>query len=425
MNSKLLTVGLIGLSLLVLALVTRNGDVAWVALPFLTYLGAAILGAPPLEKIRLSAERTLKIDDADGSTEIEVTVAIHNNGIEIAPLWITDPQLSAMKVTDGSLRTLTALSPGETTELRYRFQALRGDFAWKTVQVTTGDAFGLFETVLTLPASGEICVQPQVKKFRPISLRPAVTLHSPGTIPARLGGSGTDFWGVREYHPGDPLRRIDWRLTARHPRQYFTKELEQEEIADIGLILDARMRNELRIGEDSLFERSVNATASLAEMFIRQGNRVSLLIFGDQMTAVFPGYSKRQLNRILNSLADVEPGVDASRLSLEFVPLRFFSTHALIVILSPLAPGDWSFFPRLRAHGNQGLLVSPDPIDFARETLPQDTAGGLAIRAARVERRFELQKIARLHIRVIDWQVDHPLAPLVRSTLGRVRGQRE
>jgi len=51
-----------------------------------------------------------------------------------------------------------------------------------------------------------------------------------GSIPARLGGSGTDFFGVREYHPGDSLRSLDWRLTARHPRQFFTKEFEQEEM---------------------------------------------------------------------------------------------------------------------------------------------------------------------------------------------------
>ena len=50
------------------------------------------------------------------------------------------------------------------------------------------------------------------------------------------------------------LRRLDWRLTARHPRQFFTKEFEQESIADVGLIVDARGSN------DSLSSTRSNAS---------------------------------------------------------------------------------------------------------------------------------------------------------------------
>jgi uncharacterized protein (DUF58 family) len=424
MNSRLLTVALLSLGLLLAALIVRSSSLAWLALPFLTYLGAAVLSAPPVDKVQLSAERTLTIIEQDGAAEIAVTVTVRSAGAAVTPLKISDPLLPAMQVTDGSLRQWAALPAGGSTQLEYRFRAERGSFSWKTVHVELGDPFGLFVSHLELPASGEICVQPHVRRLRPMALRPESTLHSPGTIPARLGGSGIDFWGIREYVPGDPLRHVDWRLTARHPNEYFTKEFEQEEIADVGLILDARPRAELRIGMDSLFEHSLDATAALAEMFLHQGHRVSLLVFGDPMTAVFPGYSKRQLNRILNNLAQVQIGTDTSHLSLDFLPLRFFSTRAMLVVMSPLSAGDWSFFPRLRAHGNQGLLISPDPIHFARETLGKDPSALLAIRAARIERRIELQKIARLHIHVVDWQVDQPLAPLVRSALGRVRGQR-
>jgi uncharacterized protein (DUF58 family) len=424
MNSRFLTVALLGLGLLLAALIVRSSSLAWLALPFLTYLGAAVLGAPVLDKLRLSAERTVDIVEQDGAVEIAVAVTVRSAGAAVAPLKLSDPLLPGMVVTDGSLKQWAALPAGGTAGLQYRFRAERGSFSWKTVLVELSDPFGLFVSHLELPASGEICVQPRARRIRPIALRPDSTLHSPGTIPARLGGSGTDFWGIREYVPGDPLRHIDWRLTARHPHEYFTKEFEQEEIADIGLILDARPRADLRIGTDSLFEHSVNAIAGMAEMFLHQGHRVSLLVFGDPMTAVFPGYSKRQLNRILNNLARVQIGSDSSHLSLDLLPLRFFSTRALLVVLSPLSTGDWSFFPRLRAHGNQGLLISPDPIHFARNTFRPDPATRLAIRAARVERRIELQKIARLHVRVVDWQVEQPLAPLVRSALGHVRGQR-
>ncbi|HEX2993920.1 MAG TPA: DUF58 domain-containing protein, partial [Anaerolineales bacterium] len=269
-------------------------------------------------------------------------------------------------------------------------------------------------------------VRPSIKKFKAISLRPRSTVHSPGSIPARLGGNGTDFFGVREYHPGDSLRSLDWRLTARHPRQFFTKEFEQEEIAEIGLILDARQSTELRIGEESLFEHSIGATASLAETFLHQGHQVSLLVFGEKLSKIFPGYGKTQLYRIMNCLskAKVEPE-GRSRAHLEFLPIRMFPSRALIIIISSLMAVDRHFFQRLRAYGYQALLISPNPIEFACPSLSQDITNRLAIRAARIERRIQLNDIAQLQIPVIDWQIDQPLFPLVQNALTRSRGQGE
>jgi uncharacterized protein (DUF58 family) len=421
MTHKALIVALLSFGLLLAAVGTRNGGLALMALPFLAYLGAGILEAPPKHEIRLRATRSLKSVPSEGIPAVEVRVTICNDGARLVSLQIFDPPQPGMKVTKGLLKQWAAVAAGEEADYQYTFLGERGSYRWKTVQAVASDSFGLFESEVELPADAELHIQPKIAKIRMVPLRPDSTLHAPGSIPARRGGTGTDFWGVREYHPGDSLRRLDWRLTARHPRQFFTKEFEQEEIADIALILDARQRIDVQVGEESLLEHSVNATASLAEMFIRQGNRVSLLTLGDQMTAVFPGYSKLQLNRILRSLASVRPGTTSSQLGLEFVPVSRFSSSALIVILSPLAPDDWLIFPRLRAHGNQGLLICPDPIDFAMRTFAQDPASRLAVRAARLERRMQLNKIAGLQIRVVDWQVDRPLAPLVRNAF-RMRG---
>jgi hypothetical protein len=110
---------------------------------------------------------------------------------------------------------------------------------------------------------------------------------------------------------------------------------------------------------------------------------------------------------------------------LNFLPIRMFPNHALIIIISSLTSADWSFFQRLRAYGYQALLVSPDPIDFAYPILAQDITNRLAIRAVRLDRRLRLNDIAQLQIPVIDWQVSQPLFPLVRNALTRSRGQRE
>lgn len=422
---KILVLLLIVFVLLLTALLTRNGDMVWMTVPFLVYLGMGIAQSPPAENIHLQASRSVDRRQVDGTSLIEMSMTIGNQSTAMVYLRISDPLLPGMKMMKGQLQQSVALQAREEAVLTYTFQCGRGSFAWKTIETEVTDTFGLIENKITLAAEANAQAPLELIKFRPFPLRPQNTLHSTGSIPARLGGSGTDFWGVREYHPGDPLRRLDWRKTARHPRQFFTKEFEQEEIADIGLILDARSKLNLRVGEDSLFEHTVSATASLAEVFLRYGNRVSLLIFQKVLVKLYPGYGKVQLNRILRALTQITPEVGNGLHSLQFVPTSMFSSHSLIVILSPLDRGDWRLFPRLRAFGYQVLLISPDPIDYAQRTLPDDSMTKLASRLTRVERQLEIHKITQLRIPVIDWRVSQPLAPLVHNALGHFHIQRE
>ncbi len=425
MNSRVLTLLLIVFGLLATALFTRNGEVAWMALPFLVYLGLGILQAPTAAKIRLRAQRSLETVRSNGVSTIQVSLSLNNLGAKIDRLCLSDPLQTGMRVTEGQLRHEAALAAGEEALFRYTFEAERGSFRWETVLARLSDPFGLIETDLDLEAEAQIQVHPELNKFRPLPLQPQRTLPSAGSIPARRGGSGTNFWGVREYQPGDPLRRLDWRLTARHPRKFFTKEFEQEEIADIGLILDARRKTDLRTDGQSLFEHSVRATASLAEVFLRQGNRVSLLIYGKPMVNLFPGYGKVQLHQILHTLAQATTESDVSLDSLQFLPVQMFSSHSLILILSPLAPNDWHLFPRLRAYGYQVVLISPDPFDYAERMLRADPTTRMASRLARLDRQMEISKIRQLWIPVVNWRVSQPLSPLLRNALTHTRLHRE
>jgi uncharacterized protein (DUF58 family) len=425
MNHKTIPVGLIICSLFVMALITHSRDLTLMILPFLVYLGIGIFTSPVVDRIKVTAQRHISKTQTADDAVVEVEITLQNLGKETVTVHLKDTLQSGMKFLDGDLERYMILRQGEKSSMEYTFRALRGSFAWDKLKVMVGDPLGLIETGCKLPAEGDIQIKPRMRRFKPIQMRPNSTLHSPGSIPARLGGSGTDFWGVREYHPGDPLRRLDWRQTARHPYQFFTKEFEQEEIAEIGLILDGRRKVELRLGEDSLFERSLGATSSLAEMFLHQGHRVSLLVYGETMLQAFPGYGKIQLHRIMDCLARVRVGSESGSLdTLEYLPIRMFPSQALIVIISALSSNDWSLFPRLRAMGYQVLLISPDAIDFAAKTMPDDRINRLAIQAARIERHLKLRNIAQLQISVIDWKVDKPLPPLLRYALSRPRGQR-
>ncbi len=353
----------------------------------------------------------------EGERQVEVTLKVSNLGPDINRLYLADSRQTGMRRFLGSPQHWLALRQGEETSFTYRFYADRGQFTWKSIHAVASDPLGLIETHLDLPAEAGIQVQPEMERFHSLAVRPQRTLHLAGSVPARLGGGGTDFWGIREYQPGDPLRRRDWHHMASRPGKRITREFEQEEIAEIGLILDARHTTNVQVGDDSLFEHSTRATASLAEVFLRQGNRVSLMVYGDPIVNVYPGYGKVQLNRILTTLTQVKTEVDGSLGGLEYLPVRMFTNRSIILIISPLVARDWKLFPRLRAFGYQVVLVSPDPVDFARQMLPKDMPSRYAIRLTQIERQLEIKRITRLWIPVIDWQVSQPLLPLIQGAL--------
>jgi len=439
MTQRGLIVALLCSCLLLTGLATRNRDVTLLSLPFLVYLAAGILRAPSVDEPGLAAERavTREMERTEGDTWSvagEMRITIRNASGQAVLLRLVEPVQPGLEPLEwpdlerdrGVLSGWLVLGAGEERAFRYAFAAPRGRYRWQAIRVIAADPFGLFASELMLPALAELEVQPRAGKYRTLSLPPCATLHSPGTLPARLAGSGTDFWGVREYYPGDPLRRIDWHLAARHPGRFFTREFEQEEVADTGIILDARCKADIRLGNESLFEHSVRAAGSLAETLLSQGHRVSLLVFGDALATVFPGYSRVQLQRIRHCLANAKVGLTDSRVTLGYLPLGMFSTRALMVIFSSLAPGDRVLFGRLRARGNQVVLVCPDAVAFATPGVGPEMADRLALRASRAERRLELRKVAAEHVCVVDWSVDRPLAPLLqdalragRSSLGR------
>ena len=90
---------------------------------------------------------------------------------------------------------------------------------------------------------------------------------------------------MREYQASDPQRQINWKLSARAERDLYTNIFEQERVADVGLIVDARQRTNVTGIDDSLFEHSVRAAAALAENFLDDGNRVGLLVYGSGLVA--------------------------------------------------------------------------------------------------------------------------------------------
>ncbi len=407
MNAKSSLVFLVVFSLFLAALVSRNAALAWMTLPFLFYLGAGLLSMPG--EVKLTANRALTHERCEAGTAVSMTVTVENKGSAIARLHLLDPIPANVQVFDGVIELAQSLPAGAAAVLNYSFKAPRGRYTWSGVRVTVSDSFGLFEKTLELAGSSQVMVLPAQPTAARVRLHPPHTLRAAGPNLSRLAGSGVDFFCVREFFHGDPLRWVHWRLSARHPGQFFTKEFEREEMADIGIILDGNSAINLDNGGAELIEYSIQAAAVLAKSLLGMGNRVSMLTLGERVARVFPGTGKRQLALILNQLAMCAPGGKVSLDMLKYLPVRLFPSRSLLIVISPLRRTDVNPILRLRAEGYQVLLVSPDPILFSCRS-PRNR---LAIRAARLERAALLWKMREKGVHVIDWPVDQPLLTMV------------
>jgi uncharacterized protein (DUF58 family) len=401
MNGRLLLLLLISCGLALVGIAVRSGAMLALTAPFVAYVLIGVFGHDG--RLRLKAGRTTTESNIHAGDAVEMRITLHNLGGEIVNLRVEDSLPTQARLAGGATKQVLAMRAGATAELTYAFVAPRGVHAWQHISVAAADPLGLLETRLEIPAPGQVVVHPTAVGAPKFKFRPRRTLHSAGPMPVGLPGSSTDFLGVREYRSGDALRRINWRMSARHPGRLFTNEHERQEAVDYGLILDSRQTS------DADLDRAVTGCAALADTMLRDGNRVALLVFGRKISACFPGYGKHQLNSVLRTLSGAERSAYIALDLLDYFPRRLFSNRAVLVFFSSALPSDGPTYGRLRAAGYEILLVSPEPSKAALPTGKESWSQATGRRAARVERRTTLLSLSKLGIRVVDWRVDQPL----------------
>lgn len=416
MSSRAIFLAALAYGLVLFGLASMKSAALILAIPLLVYLMLALRQTPDSPTLRL--ERIAPGEAAVEGDLLPITLTIHNEGDrDLARLHVREQLPPGSVVESGQTELLTSLPAGESTEISYTLAAQRGAFDLTAVAVSVWDGLGVMAWSGEIAVATHLTVTPRYQPLRSLAIRPLRTKGFSGPLASRQSGSGSDFFGVREYQMGDPLRRINWRAAARHHEQLFTNEFEQERIADIGLILDMRSEHVFRIGSDSLLDHAVRATAALADSLLQDGHRVGLLLYGFGLDGVLPGYGKGQRERIMRKLAEARPVSSQVFRSLKYLPTRVFPARAQLIFVSPLADNDETVLFRLRAHGYGVVVISPNSVEFEAQLLPDEPLRSLAIRLARAERRIFLRRLRQGGIITVDWPVDRPLDDLIQITL--------
>jgi uncharacterized protein (DUF58 family) len=372
-----------------------------VAVVGVAFGGFALAARPPDVHVELSRE--LERTSAGPDESVRVRVTVRNAGDSLLPdLRLVDGVPDALDVVEGSPRTATALRPGRAASFAYTVRAARGDHEFDPVTVLARGFSGAVERETAVHARGDgrfVCT-PRLDVGDPLPLR-ALTTGYTGRVVTDTGGPGTEFHAVREYRPGDPLSRIDWKRAAR-TGEYATLEFRRERAATVVLLVDTREESYLAPDADapSAVERSVAAAGELFTSLLSTGDRVGLAAFGPGAYWLGPGAGEEHRARARRALATDEafaptpreepffPGLELRRLR------RRLPADAQVVLFSPLCD-DYVVRAarRLDAYGHPVTVVSPDPT--------VDRTAGQTL--ARLERKLRVSQLRQVGLRVVDW----------------------
>ncbi|WP_337171772.1 DUF58 domain-containing protein [Gemmatimonas aurantiaca] len=226
-------------------------------------------------------------------------------------------------------------------------------------------------------------------------------------------GDGGEFRDVHPYAPGDRLRRIDWKATARRSQGFgdlYVRRTDATSDATLILVMDSREDVGERIedwsgrpGDGSgltSMDLAREAASSLATAAIGTGDRVGLIDLAAYDGVVNAGAGKRQLERLLRRIAMCRPsGTWLSRRRAPIVP-----NGAIVYLFSTFLDDDVTAIAlRWRAAGHRVIAVDVLPTPLF-DGSGQHTR--LAHRIVMAERRRRIADVRANGVELFRWQED-------------------
>lgn len=261
----------------------------------------------------------------------------------------------------------------------------------------------------TSPVILEWHTPPRTRRLGRLPLAPRLTgLH--GAHDGSRPGDGGDFRDIHPFAPGDQLRRIDWRATARAARRPGELLVRRNQsLSDSSIVIAVDTADDLgeavaswgtgdpdRSGVTSL-DLAREAAASFATAAIAAGDRVAYHSLSFEGHSVRSGSGRRHLARVLDTVAATGLAAEESR----YRRSPAVPAGSLIVVLSTFFDGVAAdLATRWRASGHAVLAVDTLPVpDAARLTRDQR----IAMRALLAERADVLDELRHTGIEVVSW----------------------
>jgi uncharacterized protein (DUF58 family) len=385
---------------LIAALVLGRPEPAALAAPFalLLVVGLSLAEPPRIGALfDLDAERQVEGEPVEALLELRA-----GNSIPRLELLFDLPNGLA---TDAPNPRVLRLLPDERPELAYPLRCERwGAYLVGDFLLRAQDRFGLLVFEQQLALTRPLKVYPRGEEVQRL-LRPLETQAFAGSQTPRVRGDGIEFADLRPFVPGDRIRRINWRATARRGEPWVN-ETHPERNTDVVIFLDTFA--EARDGASGTLDLAVEAAGSLAAHYIEEKDRVGLVAFGGVLNWLTVSSGIVQLYRVLDSLLDAEIFLSYAWKDIDVLPVRTLPPRALVLALTPLLD-DRSVraLIDLRARGFDLAVIEISPVPFAEPGTGE--LDDLAYRLWQLRREALRASYLRNGVPVVEWQRGMPL----------------
>ncbi|ASU85477.1 DUF58 domain-containing protein [Nocardiopsis gilva YIM 90087] len=280
----------------------------------------------------------------------------------------------------------------------------------------------------------------------PWSVRTLPPFHSRRHLPGKLArlreldgqhsalvrGQGSEFDSLREYVPGDDVRSIDWRATARRD-SVVVRTWRPERDRKILLVLDTSRTSAGRVGDTPRLDHAMDAALLLAALAAKAGDRVEMLAYDRRVRAQVRGRGRGStVPQIVQAMAPLEPElVESDPTGMVSTILGGQSrTRQLVVLLTDLnaTAMEEGLLPRLPALTSRHLLLVAavgDPRVTEMAAARGDARGVYEAAAAErtlTERRRITAELRRHGVEVVDADPEH-IAPALADAYIDLKAQ--
>ncbi|MEO8814614.1 MAG: DUF58 domain-containing protein [Mycobacterium sp.] len=234
-----------------------------------------------------------------------------------------------------------------------------------------------------------------------------------GTHLTRQTGRGVEYADIRAYVPGDPLRAVNWPVSARRGSLHVTQRLT-DRAADVVVLIDTYRQP--RGPATRAAERSVYGAAQVVQTALRSGDRAGIVTLGGGHPHwLGADIGQRQFYRILDAVLGADAGFETTTGTL--APRAAVPPGALVVAFSTLLDTEFGFaLTDLRQRGHVVLAV-----DVLPDSPFEDELDPLISRLWALQRSTMYRDMATIGVDVVPWPDDQPLEQAMHLVAERGR----
>ena len=354
-----------------------------------------------MPNVKIRRETTSDNIFEDGT--MSVKFIIKNTGLGIGFVEIYDILPPQARIIKGSNYTLLYMRPWQEVSFEYSLKLpLRGHYHLGPVKMRVKDAFDLFYNERVEESIHSFSVFPQIEVLE----EQVITSRAPkllsGAMPLNVIGTGTEFYSLREFVPGDSLRSVNWKALAKKGKM-MVNETVREDVMDVILLIDAREVSAVGGGKDTPLEMSCRAAATYAKQLLDERNNVALMVYGDTIDRIDLDRGEHHLFKILTGLSSAKP---QGNLKLEIVMkdlLPHIPSGSPIILFSSLDDDHTiaEAFTSTISRGFTITTISPSSLDF-EERMKRIPMEPLLI--AKIERDNMISELRSFGLQVGDWK---------------------